>query len=162
MYKIFSISILIIFLIFFTNCENHNKLLPDNWKIKEINKISLSNITEIYVYSIQNEISEYMNFENIAFNCQNNCEDCQKIKWTNFKNINLIEKRRILSIINEDSKGEVDTKELMNDQEKIYFAGCFSISKGKSNDKNKFYETMYILDLKNKKYYVFDYIGENY
>jgi len=151
-----------VLIIFILACSNINYLLPKDYNIqKEVSfSTSLDNI-KIYNISIDSiKIKDLIKYPKISSG------KYMIYKWEKYEDIYKKERIRILGIVkesNEYSKNENISEliKLLQQKQNVYFSAFYTEIPKVSGKSSNFYDSMYFIDVVNKKLYeikhIYDY-----
>ena len=155
--KIFFILVLIAL-----SCTRTNYLLPTKYKLnkKITSKTSLDKIT---IYQID---ADRINLHDLnSYPKRTKHSSGYKIqKWQRYNSINRQEQKRIFDIVKEsnetsNNKHIFKLTELLQTNQDVYFSSLYSDeTKDASGEPTRFYDTMYFINVKNKKLFEIQHI----
>lgn len=150
-----------------SSCKNVDGLFPERYEIKK--EISFKTaLDKVVVYQICKPDSiRYKDIEAYPKLANKQRRDFKVQNWIYYNNIDSAERKRILNIVRESNeysknKNLIFLTDLINKNHHIYFSALYSEeSKDASGNPTRFYDSMFFIDVKDKKLYklkhIYDY-----
>lgn len=171
--RYFKSSVLIlgclIFGVLLLSCWNENsKVLPEDYEISKSSSF-LGMLYKIHVYEILNNNIDQKTIKNYSLTCElaNCAENFNAKTWGRFLDFEPKNQAELIEIISDENFNKrqselirLITKIKNRHAENIMISGCYKIKIGEEQKEYNFYERIYIIDVEEKKFYVFDYLED--
>jgi hypothetical protein len=142
------------------SCTNPKSILPEQFRLKRLNREYQFN-QYIYEYSILNKNIDYEDLKDYPIRCERHFKDCFKLDWKNFNDLGKDTLQDINDFLNflkqVDNKTVLKLNNLINENNTIYFSGCYRLMKINAVDKHPAWEYKFFIDLDSGKLFAFDY-----